>query len=92
MQDDELVLKCHQGRVERLYFLVFVSSAALVPAFGLRKDSAHAPAPVRVADCSWVDYAHINGQSFQPEEAPPDLSVCVLALAVRRMTHKVAVD
>ncbi len=28
-----------------LYLLVFVSSAALPPAFGLRKDAPHAPAP-----------------------------------------------
>jgi len=79
-----------------LYFLVFVSSAALVtvtvPAFGLRKDSPHACTGTRVADCRWVHYAHINGQSLRPVEAPPDLSVCVLALAVRRMTHKVAVN
>ena len=46
----------------------------------------------RVADCSWVHYAHIDGQSSQPGEAPPDLSACVLALAVRRSAHIVAVD
>jgi hypothetical protein len=32
----------------------------------------------RVADCSWIHYAHINGQSSQPGEAPPDLSECFL--------------
>ena len=45
-----------------------------------------------MAGRSWIHYAHVKGQSSQPGEAPPDLSVCVLALAFRRDAHKVAVN
>ena len=67
---------------------VFVFSADLVPAFGLRKDSAHAPA------LEWltaVGFTMLTSKATLPgwKGLPPDLSVCVFAVAfqVRRGAH-----
>ncbi len=77
--------------------LVFVSSAALVPAFGLRKDSAHALAPEWLTAVGFTMLRLTSKASLCSQEVPvllplADLSVCVLALAIRRSTHVVAVN
>ena len=61
-----------------LYFLVFVSSAALVPAFGLRKDSAHAPAPEWLGAVGFTMLTSMASRLSQerlPQTCP---SVCLL--------------
>ena len=56
-----------------LYLSVFVVSAALVPAFGLRKDSPHAPAP------GWltaVGFTMLTSKAtLLSQKGSPDLSV-----------------
>jgi hypothetical protein len=72
-----------------LYLLVFVSYAGLVPAFGLTrsKDSAHAPALEWVTAVGFTMLTSKASLCSQEAPPPPDLSVCVLALAIRRSTH-----